>query len=159
MNYKYIAKSYNKLHSEEQLEKLKIISKYLKVKSTDKLLDIGCGTGISTNYFKCNSIGIDPCKELIEQGEKNLILGEAEKLPFKGKEFDIILCITAIHNFNNYKKAIKEMKRVLKEKGKIAVTILKKSKNFKEIKQELNKNFKLKEDDHRLDLILIGINK
>ncbi len=154
MDYQLIAKSYNELYSEEQLEKLKIISKHLKVKEKDKLLDIGCGTGISTNYFKCNSIGIDSCKELIEQG-KNLILGEAEILPFKDKEFDIILCITAIHNFNNYKKAIKEMKRVIKDKGKIAITILKKSSKFNEIKEELNKNFKFKEYDHRLDLILI----
>ena len=57
--YDEIALSYNKLHKEEQLKKLKIISKILKVKKENFLLDLGAGTGISTNYFKCKSFGIE----------------------------------------------------------------------------------------------------
>src|SRR3989338_6779840 len=47
--YKHIAKSYNELHQEEQLKKLAIIKQNIKI--IPPLLDIGCGTGISTNYF------------------------------------------------------------------------------------------------------------
>ncbi len=152
-NYKHTAKGYNELHKEEQLEKLDIIKKHLKVKKTDKLLDIGAGTGISTNYFNCNVIGIEPCQEMLEQG-KNIIQGEAEHLPFNEK-FDIIISLTAIHNFKDYKKAVQEIKRVSKKDTKLAITILKRSKKFEKIRKELHKNFKLKEYDHRLDLILI----
>ena len=51
--YKHISKSYNKLHKEEQLKKLKLIQKHLKI--IPPLLDVGCGTGISTNFFKVKS--------------------------------------------------------------------------------------------------------
>ena len=47
--YNHIAKSYNELHKEEQIKKLDIIKKNIKIISP--LLDVGCGTGISTNYF------------------------------------------------------------------------------------------------------------
>ena len=156
MNYNKIAKGYNELHKEEQLEKLEIIKNHLEVKSTYDLLDIGAGTGISTNFFDCKVIGIEPSKEMLKQG-KNIIQGYAEELQFKEK-FDIIISVTAIHNFNNYKKAIQEIKRISKKKTQIAITILKKSKIFDETRKELHKNFKLKEYDHRLDLILIGTN-
>ena len=83
MKYSVIAPSYNELYREEQLNKLKIIKKHLNVKPSDKLLDIGCGTGVSTNFFKCKTYGIDPCKEMIEKGTKNLQVAEAESLPFQ----------------------------------------------------------------------------
>ena len=77
MNYNKIAKGYNELHKEEQLEKLEIIKNHLEVKSTYRLLDIGAGTGISTNFFDCKVIGIEPSKEMLKQG-KNIIQGYAE---------------------------------------------------------------------------------
>ena len=64
--YNKIASGYNELYEEEQLKKLKNIKDNIKVNITDKLLDIGCGTGISTNYFKCKSTGIDNSKEMIK---------------------------------------------------------------------------------------------
>ncbi len=158
MDYDSISKSYNELYQEEQLKKLEIIKKHIKIKFTDKLLDVGCGTGISTNFFKCNSIGIDPSKKLIKKGSENLIYGKAEKLKFKDKSFDITISITAIHNFNNYKKGLREIKRVTKTKGKIIITLLKKSNKYKEIKDLIIKEIKPKIIDSEKDTIFIGKN-
>ena len=158
MDYDSISKSYNELYQEEQLKKLEIIKKYIKVKLTDKLLDVGCGTGISTNFFKCKSIGIDPSKNLIKQGTKNLIYGKAEKIQFKDKYFDITISITAIHNFNNYKKGLREIKRVTKPKGKIIITLLKKAKKYQEIKDLIIKEIKPRIIDSEKDTIFIGKN-
>ncbi len=137
MNYNILAQGYNELYKEEQIEKLAFIQQKIQIKKSDLLLDIGCGTGISTTYFQCESIGIDPSFEMIQQGKENLILGRAEALPFKDHSFDIILSVTALHNFSNYKKAFHEMKRVLKKKGKIILTLLKQSKNCDKIKKFL----------------------
>lgn len=144
MDYSTISKGYNELYKEEQLKKLNLIKQYLKVKPTDNLLDIGAGTGISTNFFDCNVIGVEPCKELLIQG-KNIIEGKAEALPFKDKFFDIILSLTSIHHFN-LKLSIKEIKRVAKPNAKIIISILKKANKFNEIKKELLHNFKLKKE-------------
>ena len=154
MNYSTIAKGYNELYKEEQTRKLKQISKILKIKKHYKLLDVGCGTGISTNFFDCKTTGIDPCKELLQQGTKNLIQGQAENLPFKDNEFDIVISVTAVHNFKNINKAIKEMKRVLKPKGQLVVSILKRSKKLKEIEYKLKDHFKnLKQIEQEKDII------
>ncbi|MFA4886650.1 MAG: class I SAM-dependent methyltransferase [Candidatus Nanoarchaeia archaeon] len=144
MDYSLIAKGYNELYEEEQLEKLNFIKTLLKVKKTDKLLDVGCGTGISTNYFKCKAIGVDPSSEMIKLSKGDLRVACAESLPFKDQSFDIVISITAIQNFTNIKKAVKEMKRVLKPKGKLIITILKRSKKVSEIKLLL-KEFKVYE--------------
>jgi ubiquinone/menaquinone biosynthesis C-methylase UbiE len=158
MDYNTISKGYDELYGEEQIKKEKIILKNINIKKTDWLLDVGCGTGISTELFKCNKIGIDPSEKLIEQAIKRIpaIIGKGEKLPFENNTFDIIICLTAIHNFDNPEKGISEMKRVCKNDGKIIITILKKSKKNEEIKKTIKKNlFIEKEIDEEKDIILI----
>lgn len=150
--YDEISKGYNELHKEEQLKKLKIILeeiKILKIKPT-KTLDVGCGTGISSN-LPGKVKGIDPSKELINIAKKttnnsntSFQVGEAESLPFKDFEFDLVISLTAAQNFNSIKKAIEEIKRVSKNNATIIVSILKKSKKVDELKKELSKNLNIK---------------
>lgn len=153
--YSKIAGSYDRLHEEEQINKLRLISKYLKVREKDLLLDIGCGTGISTRFFKCKSIGIDNSKGMLKKAGKNCVFGYAESLPFKDKMFDIVISVTAMHNFKDAETSIKEIKRVLKRNGKVAVTLLKKSKNFIKIKRLLLKHFDFIEAEEEKDVIFI----
>lgn len=123
--YDGIAKGYNDLHGEEQLNKLKIIAKHLKVNKDTKLLDVGCGTGLSAKVFNCDITGIDPSEELLKQCPFKTVKANAESIPFKDNEFDVVIAVTCIHNFKDVKKALKEIKRVGKDK--FAITILRKS--------------------------------
>ena len=144
MDYESIAEGYNELYEEEQVEKLEEIKKRIKVKESDLLLDVGCGTGISTNFFKCKSVGIDPSREMIKRGKGILVEAEAEHLPFKSNSFNIVLSVTALQNFKDYKKGVEEMERV--SKGKIIITVLKKAIKIREIEEFLlRKSFKKEE--------------
>ena len=134
--YDQIAQGYNELHKEEQLKKINIIIKELKI-TNDKVLDVGCGTAFYSNLFK-DYTGLDPSQGMLDQSSANVIKGEAENLPFKDNSFDTIISITAIQNFKDPIKAINDMKRVAKKK--IGITILKQAKNFKLVEKEL-KNF------------------
>lgn len=153
--YNKISSGYNELHEEEQLRKLKIIKENLKV--SGKLLDIGAGTGISTKPFikDADCISLDPNEEMLKHSPAKQVIGKAESLPFKENTFDVIIAVTSFHHFN-LEKAVKEIKRVSKENTKYAFTILKKAKNFENIRNYLKKNFNLREFEEEKDIILIS---
>jgi ubiquinone/menaquinone biosynthesis C-methylase UbiE len=159
MYYSKIAKGYNSLHGEEQLNKLKIIAKILKVTKETSLLDVGCGTGISTYYFDCDCTGLDPCKELIEQNPSKLILGRAEELPFENDSFDVVISVTAIHNFEDYRKGLEEMYRVSKNGGQVALSILRKANDFEKISSLINEIFgEVQQIEESKDIIFYNTN-
>lgn len=161
MDYKHIAASYTELHKEEQLKKLDKIQEYLENHKISlknkKILDVGSGTGISTDFFE-GAVGLEPEIEMIKQGSYNAIQGNAENLPFKDHSFDVIVSVTAIHNVNDFKKAISEMKRVLKPNYLLIITLLRKSNKFEEIKQLIEEEFNVIEIQEEKDIILISNN-
>jgi len=53
----------------------------------------------------------------------NFIKAEAEKLPFRKNQFDIVLCYETIEHVRDPQKAILEMKRVLKKGGKLILAM------------------------------------
>lgn len=152
--YNKISKSYNELHGEEQIKKLKVISNYIRPKRNETLLDVGCGTGISTKFWKCKAIGIDPSKELVKICGKQCRIGKAEHLPFKNRSFDYVISVTAVQNFDNIEKGLKEIKRVAK--GTVIITALKKSQKIDQIRKLINRHFKVsKELEEEKDLIFV----
>ncbi len=156
--YDEIAKGYEELHKEEQLKKIKLIKKILKIKPTDKLLDVGCGTGLTTIPWNCKRYGIDPSKKLLERAkQKNKViyrLSSAENIPFKNNSFNIVISITAIQNFTNIEKGLKEIKRVGKDR--FILTFLKKSSKRNKIIKLIEKHFKIREViEEKKDLIYI----
>lgn len=137
--YKTIARGYDGLYAEEQRLKLSIIKDNLQIKNSDLLLDVGCGTGISSD-FKCKVIGLEPSFELLRQNKTNgKVLACAENIPFKDKTFDKVISITSMHNFDDIIKGLEEIKRVGKKD--FVFSILKKSKNLGLIEKEIKANF------------------
>ncbi|MBW2986894.1 class I SAM-dependent methyltransferase [Candidatus Woesearchaeota archaeon] len=152
--YDGIAEGYNELHGEEQLNKLKIIANEIKVNKDTKLLDVGCGTGLSAKIFNCDITGIDPAEKLLEQAPFKILKAKAESLPFKDNEFDVVIAVTSIHNFDDIEKGLKEIKRVGKDK--FALTVLKKAKNADQIIEKIKEIFTIKKQiEEDKDLIFI----
>ncbi|MDD2807648.1 MAG: class I SAM-dependent methyltransferase [Patescibacteria group bacterium] len=94
------------------------------------ILDLGCGTGISTRQLArlgAVIIGCDPdypmlvaAKKHQKIGPEKYVLGAAEKLPFKNSTFDVVTAFGAFHWFDD-RKSIAEIKRVLKPSGIIFI--------------------------------------
>jgi len=140
--YNSISEGYNRLHREEQLNKIRLIKDNLKIKKQDFLLDVGCGTGIFAEEFDCIKIGIDPSIDMLKQGKDAFyIQAYAENLPFKDNCFDKVISVTAIHNFRNVRKGLEEIKRVSKKN--VALSILKRSSKINEIKDNIKELFKI----------------
>jgi ubiquinone/menaquinone biosynthesis C-methylase UbiE len=146
MDYDSIASGYDELHKEEQLKKLRIIRDNIPVEKEDRLLDVGCGTGFSLDFFDCGCTGVEPSKEMIAQSanKSRIVLGRAENLPFEDNSFDVVISVTAIHNFEDIEKGLKEMKRVGKDR--FAFSVLKKAKTFDRIKKLIFSLFTIKKE-------------
>ncbi len=143
--YDKIAKGYDELHREEQFRKVKIILDKLELKPNEKLLDVGCGTGFYLDLFNCDVTGVDSSEKLLEQysGKHQVILGNAEQLDFPDNYFDVVMSITAIHNFDDIEAGLREMKRVGKDK--FIFSALKRSNSFDKIKELINELFVIDE--------------
>ena len=162
MYYDDISEGYDSLHRDEQLRKLKLIDGMLEFGGDESLLDVGCGSGISTLFFKGKVgrlTGLDPSEGLIsiakrEEGAE-FIVGRAEDLPFSDGEFDIVISVTAIHNFSDKRKGLMEIKRV--GKGNFVLTLLKKANDFKALKKLIYDIFEVSEaiDDEHDEIYLI----
>ncbi|MBW2963835.1 methyltransferase domain-containing protein [Candidatus Woesearchaeota archaeon] len=148
--YDSIAEGYDELHMAEQLQKMTAIIAELGTdipKKGEKLLDVGCGSGISTSVWNCDCTGIDPSEKLIEIAKKNypkkkFLVASAEEIPFPDDYFDVVISITAVHNFTDFRKGLLEMKRV--GKGRFVISILRKSAKAEEITKMIMINFKVK---------------
>ncbi|MCF7866084.1 class I SAM-dependent methyltransferase [Candidatus Woesearchaeota archaeon] len=152
--YDGIASGYNNLYGEEQREKFKIIKTKINLEKNQTLLDIGCGSGISSEFFDCNIQGIDPSSELIKIAKQNhpehqWIEGSGEEISekYSEKKFDFIICISSAHHIKNIKKLIKDIKKLSKpnQKTKYCFSLLKNSQRNEEIISEIEKEFKITE--------------
>ena len=85
---------------------------------------------------------------------RKCILGNAEALPFPDQSFDVVMSITAIHNVKDTEKALQEMKRVCK--GKVIISLLKKSSKYDVIKEQIEKYFKVTALEEEKDTIFIS---
>ncbi len=112
---------------------LETVLKELDIKRKDKVLDIGCGTGHFLKMLKEMKVeeitGIDNSKFALEfckqkVPEANLLkLNIRKSLPFQSNTFDKIAAINVLYLIpkQERKKILKELYRVLKNGGKIAV--------------------------------------
>lgn len=102
----------------------------LGVNSQSNLLDVGCGSGALLEYMgKADSIsGIDLSENAIRiarlnQPEANYCVGDMQNLPYRSSSFDKVTNIGSLEHVPEMKKALKEMKRVCSDIGKLCIVV------------------------------------
>ncbi|MCF7835746.1 MAG: class I SAM-dependent methyltransferase [Candidatus Marinimicrobia bacterium] len=109
-----------------------LLSGFIDYKSLKgkKILDIACGTGWSTEQFAragADVTAIDITPKAVELTKKrfelyglegNIIVADAENLPFESNSFDYVLAWGCLMHTPDTQKAINEINRVLKPEGK-----------------------------------------
>lgn len=152
--YDETARNYNELHGEEQLAKLKIIAEHLKLKKSTKLLDVGCGSGLSAKVFKCRITGIDPSEKLLQQCPFKTVKAPAESIPFPDHSFDVVIAVTCIHNFKNIEKGLKEIRRVGKDC--FVFSLLKRAQSLQQTVKLISRLYSVSASvEQKFDLILV----
>lgn len=110
-------------------EKLKVEFLQKIFPKEGKMLEVGCGTAFVSLYFAKRGYEVfclDASKMIIEVAKGNFekegakgkfFVGNAERLPFKNGEFDLITSFGLLEHFADPQKAIDEMVRVTKKDG------------------------------------------
>ena len=118
----------------------------LKKDKPKLILDVATGTGDfafeALSILKPEKIiGVDISRGMLDIAEQKIAkrglndkfavkLGDSEKLPFEGAEFDAVTVAYGVRNFENLEKGLADIIRVLKPGGKVVVLEFSKPKVF-----------------------------
>jgi len=115
---------------------------YLNIKANDLILDIGCGEGRHAIGLhvdkKVDVVGLDLSIEDIRTAKNRIKdfsisrdntssclfgLGNIQQLPFKSSSYNSIICSEVLEHVESPQEAMKEMVRVLKPGGVLAISV------------------------------------
>jgi len=115
----------------------KIIKKYFAPNDTLRVLEVGCGTGLSLQHLSQSSkvkqlFGMDLSSIMLSQSaekleklrrQKNIVLGSALHIPYLTGSFDCVFATRFIHQFSHddKKRIVNEMLRVVKNDGIVVI--------------------------------------
>lgn len=128
------AEPFSKAPSHFKQDTLRIFTDAVAVTPEDEALDIACGPGIITcavasMAHKATGMDLVPAmldearKRQEEQGLKNIEwkLGDVSDLPFAGASFSLVVTRYSFHHLLDPKSALREMVRVCRPGGRVAV--------------------------------------
>jgi ubiquinone/menaquinone biosynthesis C-methylase UbiE len=128
--YKRVAQIYDKVFEPLNSGLRSIGMKMFSPREGMAVLDVGCGTGVHLELYQkvgCDVFGIDLSSSMLKVarrrlGEKaHLHLGDASKMPYSGKTFDLIIMSTVLHEMPDEVRSavLHESERVIKTDGRI----------------------------------------
>ena len=99
---------------------------------TDRLLDVGCGTGallekLRQAFPEVILEGVDISSKMLEVARTRNISnatfteGDSESLPFSDGSFEIVTCCSSFHHYPHPQKALSEFYRILKPGGHLII--------------------------------------
>lgn len=105
----------------------------LRAKPSDRVLDVGCGTGallhaLSTSCPGMQLVGVDASPAMLAIARRRLgpslelQVGWAESLPYPSESFDIVVSSSVFHYLREPALALQEWARVLRPGGRIVIT-------------------------------------
>lgn len=124
-----VVEIYDRYRPEPPHSLARILARYARIDRPRLVLDIGCGTGISTRYWSYRAdtvIGIDPSGEMLRQAELSTTAGNisyrlasADQTGLTDACADIAVCANSLH-WMEPQGLFKELERVLRPGGVFA---------------------------------------
>lgn len=107
-----------------------MVSDALQLRSTDSVLDVGCGTGWFTQRAESMAarvVGLDVDAAALDfardRGETRIefLQGDARSLPFPDASFDKVMSVTALCFVRDWQRAVAEIVRVTRKRFAIGL--------------------------------------
>lgn len=134
--YSRTAAHYDELAGPIYLAGIQRLLPFVRVPPTPAILDVGCGTGLNLVEAARRfgparllaGIDISPGMVAVARAKTaalglpaQIIQGDAERLPYPDGLFDLVLCNSVFHWFRDRPAAMREMARVLRPGGQLAL--------------------------------------
>ena len=125
------------LQYRDKADQLSEVVTWFGLAEGQSVLDVGTGTGILLPFLS-DAIGLEgeliaidfafnmlgEAKQRFCKGDKTVVNASVEAIPFRSDRFDRVTCFSAFPHFPNKVKAVHEMVRVLKPKGRVFIAHL-----------------------------------
>ncbi|MCE7738721.1 MAG: class I SAM-dependent methyltransferase [Candidatus Heimdallarchaeota archaeon] len=146
--YDSTAEQYENRYTAIQKQKYFEIFSDIDFEKKTIVYDVGGGTGLLLNYLKQDNVTIivsDISLEMLKVGRNKYPLGffvcaDSEFLPFREESGDFVTCISVVQNLVNPQKTIDECHDMVRKKGYLVLTALKKIFNIKSLKNIVKKS-------------------
>ena len=128
---KLLSKTFHKLHFTRPME-FGLIIRWLSLGPQDRICDIGCGDGYWTSRLAGANrrvFGVDINPKVLTRARSyygqcaDFVLASAESLPFKSSTMDRLVSMCAMEHFTDDGRALREMCRILRPKGKLGMSL------------------------------------
>ena len=94
-----------------------------------RLLDVGGGAGAATEQFATGCaevVVLEPDRKKVGEGRRHRPTfrfqeGRAEEIPFPDASFDRVTAVVAFHHMENQESALAQMRRVLRDSGRLVL--------------------------------------
>ncbi len=119
--------------SENAVSYKKVVMKRFVKLNGEKVLDLGCGNGVYTDYFRsvgADVVGVDGSKTMLHFARMQYLKCRFqfadldEKLPFSNETFDIVFCNLVLMDIKNIALVFAECNRLLSKNGILYYTIV-----------------------------------
>jgi ubiquinone/menaquinone biosynthesis C-methylase UbiE len=139
--YDGLASAYDSLYGDEQHLKIESALSAIRLRNSDLVLDVGCGTGLLFDHIEGSVghiVGLDLSSRLLKVAAErakrlrtrspiSLIHADADCMPFPDEMFDKIFGFTLLQNLPHPGVTLREIIRVARTDSMIVVTGLKRS--------------------------------
>lgn len=113
----------------QEFIEIRSLRKRVSVSNNKVILELGCGNGTGTalikKYFRPKHLyaidvdhkQIELAKSKVPDKSVTFEVADVVKLPYKNETFDVVMDFSVLYHIENWKHALKEIRRVLKPGG------------------------------------------